>query len=1001
MGDGDSCVDSSLSQGREREMIGAYVILAYMHSTQQFVPCSTPENTSRASPTRPHHQDDSATGFLKRIISRTSREAAGQGQVPGESIEPPDGHPGRGCPGAHRRDHQPAPAAEPAAGALLSGRKMFLAALMVASKYLLDRNYSNRAWAKIAGLPVEEINTNERVFLVLIDYRSHLDLDEFEVWSVRLQKLMREKRIGADRSEPDHHQPSSTVSSSSHSSPQRTSSSRPLSAHHSPPKPSSNTPSLKLGSPSKPLLRRPTLDLHTPIRQQAPRSDTRNGPATAPPRITQQRTGEDPSRTRQGSSDLTTPIRQQHALPPALAQAIPATAPAHLKPSGPSVCEPASTPLRRSTAPARQSSTPARQSSTPARQTSTPVRQSTAQSSEYCSTPIRQQQPLSSHPEQPPSTTHQLAPSTLRAELATTPARERMTPILSRPPLSNARPDLSIKQAVYGTPAISHLGSSNPPLALSPSLRAHREPSLAGTSSSLRRRESIASAKSYAPPTTTLPKRSATTLEHITAADVIKAEQDLMEKVAQEKALLAQEQEGRRPTPSSSTVSAKSSDHQHQQKRIDQQLGHERRMRDEEKKEHLRRLVAEQQKKKKHPLPPALELGPERWARSASIVSSLDRPRDQDHPSYPRRAEPSQLVDRSFERDEHLGEQDDSSSDSEQSSCSEDQLSDGLGYQARTSGEISLVQNRLYGLPAREEGPAITDYRHPSLLPPRIKPPLSGDARYPFFDHGQKAGASEDPQSQPGFLPKTFERIRFASHDIEPRDSSRSLLSAHASGSHTQPRSAMMGSIPRGLATPSSSGMAGYSGYHRPPPTYRGATPPLVSARPFQDPHHLHAHHHQHQQALSTATRTPSLHPHSDRRTEPPASRPPPALYNRPSPARHDDLPSGFPSASRRPSILAHPTQSRAFSDPDRRPLPLSSLRSSDPRSSDFRASDIRSSVAAQHPRPPSAASSSASSSSRYHSLDLPYYPLAHHHLHPHLMHPSYHGLGSLGHLAA
>ncbi|WAR53614.1 hypothetical protein PtB15_3B122 [Puccinia triticina] len=255
---------------------------------------------------------------------------------------------------------------------VLSGRKMFLAALMVASKYLLDRNYSNRAWAKIAGLPVEEINTNERVFLVLIDYRSHLDLDEFEVWSVRLQKLMREKRIGADRSEPDHHQPSSTVSSSSHSSPQRTSSSRPLSAHHSPPKPSSNTPSLKLGSPSKPLLRRPTLDLHTPIRQQAPRSDTRNGPATAPPRITQQRTGEDPSRTRQGSSDLTTPIRQQHALPPALAQAIPATAPAHLKPSGPSVCEPASTPLRRSTAPARQSSTPARQSSTPARQTSTP-----------------------------------------------------------------------------------------------------------------------------------------------------------------------------------------------------------------------------------------------------------------------------------------------------------------------------------------------------------------------------------------------------------------------------------------------------------------------------------------------------------------------------------------------------------------------------------------------------------------------------------------------------
>ncbi|KAA1138937.1 hypothetical protein PGTUg99_030405 [Puccinia graminis f. sp. tritici] len=64
---------------------------------------------------------------------------------------------------------------------ILSGRKMFLAGLMIASKYLLDRNYSNRAWAKIAGLPIEEVNTNERVFLSLIDYRTHLDLDDFEV----------------------------------------------------------------------------------------------------------------------------------------------------------------------------------------------------------------------------------------------------------------------------------------------------------------------------------------------------------------------------------------------------------------------------------------------------------------------------------------------------------------------------------------------------------------------------------------------------------------------------------------------------------------------------------------------------------------------------------------------------------------------------------------------------------------------------------------------------
>lgn len=36
--------------------------------------------------------------------------------------------------------------------ALQCGRRMFLAALILASKYLQDRNYSARAWSKISGL---------------------------------------------------------------------------------------------------------------------------------------------------------------------------------------------------------------------------------------------------------------------------------------------------------------------------------------------------------------------------------------------------------------------------------------------------------------------------------------------------------------------------------------------------------------------------------------------------------------------------------------------------------------------------------------------------------------------------------------------------------------------------------------------------------------------------------------------------------------------------------
>ncbi|CAG8476986.1 6671_t:CDS:2 [Ambispora gerdemannii] len=63
------------------------------------------------------------------------------------------------------------------------GRRMFLAALIIASKYLQDRNYSNKAWSKISGLPVKEINQNEIVFLKLIDYNLFISEDIFKRWS--------------------------------------------------------------------------------------------------------------------------------------------------------------------------------------------------------------------------------------------------------------------------------------------------------------------------------------------------------------------------------------------------------------------------------------------------------------------------------------------------------------------------------------------------------------------------------------------------------------------------------------------------------------------------------------------------------------------------------------------------------------------------------------------------------------------------------------------------
>ncbi|CAK7268238.1 PHO85 cyclin-5 [Sporothrix epigloea] len=66
--------------------------------------------------------------------------------------------------------------------ALQCGRRMFLAALILASKYLQDRNYSSRAWSKISGLSTAEINQNESVFLHAISWRLHVTNEVYNRW---------------------------------------------------------------------------------------------------------------------------------------------------------------------------------------------------------------------------------------------------------------------------------------------------------------------------------------------------------------------------------------------------------------------------------------------------------------------------------------------------------------------------------------------------------------------------------------------------------------------------------------------------------------------------------------------------------------------------------------------------------------------------------------------------------------------------------------------------
>ena len=71
----------------------------------------------------------------------------------------------------------------PGARALHCGRRMFLAGLILASKYLQDRNYSARAWSKISGLTPAEINANEMAFLEAIRWRLHVTEAAFQRWT--------------------------------------------------------------------------------------------------------------------------------------------------------------------------------------------------------------------------------------------------------------------------------------------------------------------------------------------------------------------------------------------------------------------------------------------------------------------------------------------------------------------------------------------------------------------------------------------------------------------------------------------------------------------------------------------------------------------------------------------------------------------------------------------------------------------------------------------------
>ncbi len=73
-------------------------------------------------------------------------------------------------------------------------RRTFLACLILASKFMQDRSYSNRAWAKLAGLPPREIGRCERALGEALEWR---------LWVGKLPATSNSRAVSRSRSDGD------------------------------------------------------------------------------------------------------------------------------------------------------------------------------------------------------------------------------------------------------------------------------------------------------------------------------------------------------------------------------------------------------------------------------------------------------------------------------------------------------------------------------------------------------------------------------------------------------------------------------------------------------------------------------------------------------------------------------------------------------------------------------------------------------------------------------
>ncbi|OXG52006.1 hypothetical protein C355_02034 [Cryptococcus neoformans Th84] len=78
-----------------------------------------------------------------------------------------------------------------------SENRPFVAALMLANKYLDDNTYTNATWSELAGIPLTEISRMETEFLVGLNYELGVEVNEYERWKMLLDEFMLSRGPGS------------------------------------------------------------------------------------------------------------------------------------------------------------------------------------------------------------------------------------------------------------------------------------------------------------------------------------------------------------------------------------------------------------------------------------------------------------------------------------------------------------------------------------------------------------------------------------------------------------------------------------------------------------------------------------------------------------------------------------------------------------------------------------------------------------------------------------